>query len=359
MGNILQAVKIMTRIANDPSHGYDQDTRTGGVDFDCSSLVTYALSEAGYNITYGLTTHNMLQPLKNIGYIEVPMNSNCSLGDIFLNVQHHVCMVVSLNPVKVAEAVHNEHYGDPNYNWYHGGRPGDQLQTSPMGQEDNIGEIRIKPLYTYSSGWNYHLRMTTPSPTDWVAGNKRLTEEEKENNATIIYTYFYNKGYSLNAICGMLGNFEYESYLCPDKWEDAYPPYQGGYGLIQWTPYTVYASHYSDWHTNHNRQLEFINDKDNYSGNWIPTTNYPLKWDEFKVSNSDVDYLTRAYFYERERGTWSNLRVVYAIKWYNYFEGYVPPEPSPKKRGKGYKFYLFDRRRKIWTRQNLTRRLRR
>lgn len=358
MGNILQAVKIMRDIANDASHGYDQDTRTSGTDFDCSSLVTYALNRAGFNITYGLTTHYMLQPLKNIGYKTVPISAQPRLGDIFLNTEHHVCMVVSLNPTKVAEASHNERYGDESvdhYYWYHQSRAGDQLQhINELGEDDN-GEIRIRPYYVYSSGWDYHLTLGVPQPSDWISGNRVLTESERENNATIIYTYFYNLGYSINAICAMLGNFEYESYLCPDKWEDKYPPYQGGYGLIQWTPYTLYADNYSDWHTNHNRQLDFINSGD--VANWIPTGAYPLPWNLFKISQGDLEYLTKAYFYERERGTWSDLRITYANKWFKFFEHYDPTPPVETTKKKGYNFVIFNKRRRnlLWKRQNFYR----
>ena len=49
MSDIEKAVSFMIDIAKDDSHGYDQIYRTGGTDYDCSSLVGTALNQAGFN----------------------------------------------------------------------------------------------------------------------------------------------------------------------------------------------------------------------------------------------------------------------------------------------------------------------
>ena len=58
-------------------------------------------------------------------------------------------------------------------------------------------------------------------------------------NAKEIYNFFISKGWTVNAICGMLGNMHWESDgLEPDINEMG----GGGYGLVQWTPGTKLKS---------------------------------------------------------------------------------------------------------------------
>ena len=52
------AIEWGTAIANDNSHGYSQITRYGNPNYDCSSLVCYAMQAAGFNIAI-TSTHSM------------------------------------------------------------------------------------------------------------------------------------------------------------------------------------------------------------------------------------------------------------------------------------------------------------
>ena len=58
-----------------------------------------------------------------------------------------------------------------------------------------------------------------------------LTENRKEN-ARYIYKFFTAKGWTLNAIAGMLGNMQAESNIIADINDKSGG---GGYGLVQWT----------------------------------------------------------------------------------------------------------------------------
>lgn len=324
-----KAIRTMINIANDPAHGYDQDTRTGGVDYDCSSLVSYALYNAGANITWqNYTTHNMLSMLTNIGYT-VTTSTTQVPGDIWLNEQHHVAMTVQVTNGQpyIAEAVHNEHYGDPNYNWYHGGQPGDQTGD----------EIRIVPWYNYSSGWDYHL--TYNHPLQWVARNGYLNQSEMENNAEIIYNYFSNHGWSNNAICAMLGNMQEESSINPAIWEGL-NPYQGGYGLVQWTPYTKFSDWYgTGWETAYDGEMDRIEYEKANGIQWNPSRGdneigsgtYYQTFTDFAVSNDAPESLANQWCYKYEYPSVrpQPIREQNARAWYNYFDGYVPgPVPS-------------------------------
>lgn len=81
MSQILDALKIATDIANDDYHGYSQARRLGGRDYDCSSLILYALKKVGINIGYATYTGNMVAPLVANGFINVKASVNVVTGE--------------------------------------------------------------------------------------------------------------------------------------------------------------------------------------------------------------------------------------------------------------------------------------
>jgi hypothetical protein len=73
---------------------------------------------------------------------------------------------------------------------------------------------------------------------------RRLTNEEMTVNANYIYSFLLSKGWTKNAIAGILGNMQSESSINPNRWQsDNIGNLQGGYGLTQWTP----ATKLMDW----------------------------------------------------------------------------------------------------------------
>ena len=131
-------------IANDDSHGYDQATRDGGVDFDCSSLTSWAFRVGGgFNIpTPSPATYTMITPFENAGFTWYSGMGNDSSqlyrGDILLNIQNHVAIYIGDG--QLVEACINEFGGIT------GGQPGDQT-----GQEIRVGGF-------YSFPWDGVLR---------------------------------------------------------------------------------------------------------------------------------------------------------------------------------------------------------
>lgn len=49
----------------------------------------------------------------------------------------------------------------------------------------------------------------------WISKNDYLSMEEMENNAKEFHRYFIAQGWTPNAIAGMLGNVQTESFINP------------------------------------------------------------------------------------------------------------------------------------------------
>lgn len=150
MPDIYKAVAWAKKIAEDSSHGYDQDHRNGP-DYDCSSLVSTALNKAGFDISPDSWTGNMFSQLKRCGWTQLDINAPRRLGDVFLTPRKHT--VICLDSSRVITASINEKGSA------HGGKSGDQTGT----------EIYIRPYYEPSYGWTYHLRWTAREDLEKVA----------------------------------------------------------------------------------------------------------------------------------------------------------------------------------------------
>ena len=183
------------------------------------------------------------------------------------------------------------------------------------------------------------------------------TRTQREQNVDIIASYFYSKGWTIEAIAAMLGNIEAESYINPAQWEHSYPveqtPAVGGYGLVQWTPWTKYSNWCgADWKTDYDRELERIfyeYEADIDSPNsvqWISTQTYPLSFYQFSqatIAQYTIEWLALCFFKDYERGVGGETaRQNNALYWYQYLLA-NPPQPwEPTEVTKKFKlmFYL-------------------
>lgn len=190
----------------------------------------------------------------------------------------------------------------------------------------------------------------------WISGNRYLNEDEMKNNALMIESFLTSRGWSVNAIAGMLGNMEAESTINPGIWQSLNEGnMSGGYGLVQWTP----ATNYINWadskgysRTDGDAQLIWIDEETVPFGQWIPTTSYPLSFASFKTSLENPEYLASAFLknFERAGVEVEEQRRNNANKWYNYITGNdppTPPTPTPgiRRKRKNYNFVLFRKRR--------------
>lgn len=139
MPDIEKAVAEAKKTAADNTHGYDQESRLGDPDYDCSSFVAHCLRAGGFPVAEDSWTGNLYDQLIKCGFKNID-DSSIKAGDIFLTPGHHV--VIAISPTKIAHASINEK------GKITGGQPGDQTGK----------EICTRSFYTPSYGWKYHLR---------------------------------------------------------------------------------------------------------------------------------------------------------------------------------------------------------
>lgn len=180
-----------------------------------------------------------------------------------------------------------------------------------------------------------------------------LTEEQQQVNALYIYSYFKHEDWSDEAIAGILGNMQAESTLNPGCWQShIVGNYDGGYGLVQWTP----ASNYIEWCEtlieDIDNQLDRIMYELNNGLQWISTRAYPMSFKAFTKSTKSPATLASAFLknYERAGVEVEDTRRTNANNWYKYLTNKEPAEPEGPggsgggitfKKKKRYKFHLF------------------
>lgn len=188
----------------------------------------------------------------------------------------------------------------------------------------------------------------------WISGNRYLSLDEMRNNAAIIKSYLSSKGWSDNAIAGLLGNMQSESTINPGIWQSLNEGnMSGGFGLVQWTPatnFTAWADALGYSWTDGNAQLEWIDEQTSSFGQWIPTDTYPLSFEKFKTSTQSPEYLASAFLknFERAGVEVEAERRSQASEWYSFItSGTSPGHPtSPSKKRKKFNFILFNRQRR-------------
>lgn len=157
--------------------------------------------------------------------------------------------------------------------------------------------------------------------------NNYLTLEEMTVNANYIYNWLSERGWTKNSIAGMLGNMQTESTINPCLWQNRDSGNTSlGFGLVQWTPATKLINWanenglpYADMDTQLLRiEYEIANNLQ-----WIPTTEYPMTFQEFKVSTESPEYLAQVFLknYERPANQNQPERSTQARYWFDNLTG--------------------------------------
>lgn len=170
----------------------------------------------------------------------------------------------------------------------------------------------------------------------WIGGNYYLSLAQMQNNAKIVQAYGLSQGWSVNAICAILGNMQEESGINPGIWENLSPGI-GGYGLVQWTPYTKYSNWAgSGWQNNGTRELERISWEADNNQQWGRNETLgqdpPYDFNSF-LTDTTTNLTTMAnyflWYYERPYNPYQPKRAQNAQYWYNYLDWDDPPDPDP------------------------------
>lgn len=160
----------------------------------------------------------------------------------------------------------------------------------------------------------------------WISGNRYLSMAEMTNNAQLIMSQLTAQGWTKNAVAGMLGNMQSESTINPGIWESLNPDTSRGFGLVQWTP----ASKLISWaqgegkdYTSGDTQLDRINWEVANNQQWIATSQYPMSFQQFKVSTLTPEYLAQVFIrnYERPLNPNQPIRSTQARYWYDHLDG--------------------------------------
>lgn len=176
---------------------------------------------------------------------------------------------------------------------------------------------------------------------DWTNRNPMWDRETKAHNVDIIAGYFLNKGWTLEAVCGMLGNMELEAFFNPAQWQIGHPiedprEYNDtGFGLVQWTPWQKYTSWCEqngyDWRNNYDYELDRIQYEMENGLQWEMRAGYDISFADYTQLEADLEYMTQAFFWCYEYGTpMMEQRIANAYYWWNYLSDNPPPPPGPE-----------------------------
>lgn len=208
--------------------------------------------------------------------------------------------------------------------------------------------------------------------------------DRKTNAENVLAILNGQLGWSFEAVCGVLGNMEAESYVNPGACESnrGIPRtgsiyYGGGIGLIQWTdlpaytkenvhPLLWYADRVSGQWWDGTLQTNLINYADDYTitscgttqprWGWISSAAHPLSFADYKAYTGTPEDAATYWLYNLERGDYGSeaTRRVNARYWYNVLQGLTPdppdptpptpPTPVPSRRGNNMPLWMMCRR---------------
>lgn len=227
----------------------------------------------------------------------------------------------------------------------------------------------LKPADGYRAAWavnrNYVFQGFLIPPSllsgsiTWHAkalGGYSRTDQEAIANARNIYYILYTRGWTLNAVAGLLGNIEAESGLNPWRWESdivlastdmalIQSSSIHGYGFTQFTPsgkyildanaqaLPTYAPNFSDAAgdpADGEAQIIFVDEHADY----IATSSFPMSYAQYKASELSPEYLAAVWVYNYERpGSYDHVpdRQAAARYWYDLLQNMPLIPPTGKK----------------------------
>ena len=176
--------------------------------------------------------------------------------------------------------------------------------TKTFQQKMGISDDGIIGSTTWQYLFGYNTYPSSGNGSLYIS-NSYLTLSQMTVNAQYILNYLRGKGWTKNAVCGMLGNMQTESTINPGIWQGLNANNtSGGFGLVQWTPATKYIS----WAQSNNytvadmdSQLLRILYEVSAGIQYYPTSAYNLTFTQFTKSTESAYYLAGAFLHNYER----------------------------------------------------------
>lgn len=183
------------------------------------------------------------------------------------------------------------------------------------------------------------------SKLEVISANRYLSQSEMEINARYIWQFFGKRGWTLNAVAGMLGNIQAESTVNPGLWQNMAVNRGPAFGLTQWDPFRKIIT----WQQEHgyeigdiDGQLLKIQDELEMDGKgwvegrsqWIATSragaDLKMSFKEFSESTDTPERLAVVfvYSYERPGVVREAERVKWAKAWYDFLLPYSTISPA-------------------------------
>lgn len=324
-----------------PNVGYsqayrNQQTVNGITYYDCSSFINYALLAGGWATpgyapsSNAFTTYTMEGVLQGLGFTQVDPTGLILPGDIGVSDTH-------------TEMCYKQGTGSAVFMGAH-------TNNAPLANQVSIGSSGGNVDYqrTFPRLWRYGEGASGEVGYTWITGgNSEYFEDygdKQKNNAACIFSYFYFKGWTINAIAGLCGNIMQESKFNPALIEIG----GTGHGLVQWTPpsnlYDVldvlFGSH-DDWEDG-TKQCDVLyaeyqeSTGEEHRGiepQWYPSSYSSMDWKTWAHSKSDPGELALIFQANYERpAAIHQERAEFARKWYEYLSTVDPKFPGQNTR---------------------------
>ena len=337
MPSINGAYTWAVNCCNLPKVGYsqayrNQQTVSGITYYDCSSFINYALLAGGWSTpgyapnSNAFTTYDMEGVLQQLGFTRVT-DSIIKPADIGVSDTH-------------TEMCYKGGTGKGVFMGAHG-RNGIALVN-----QVSIGSSSGDPNYerTFPRIWRYGDGASGEVGYTWIIGTDSEYFEDygdkQKNNAACIYSFFYFKGWTLQAIAGFCGNVMQESKFNPALIEVG----GTGHGLVQWTPPTdlynvldvLYGSH-DDWQDGNKQCNVIYAEYEESTGmahrgiepQWYPSSYSSMDWKTWASSTQDPGELALIFQANYERpASLHPERAEYARKWYDILKFIDPKQPG-------------------------------
>jgi len=337
MPSINGAYTWAVNCCNLPKVGYsqayrNQQTVSGITYYDCSSFINYSLLAGGWSTpgyapnSNAFTTYDMEGVLQQLGFTRVT-DSIIKPGDIGVSDTH-------------TEMCYKGGTGKAVFMGAHG-RNGIALVN-----QVSIGSSSGDPNYerTFPRIWRYGDGVSGEVGYTWIIGTDSEYFEDygdkQKNNAACIYSFFYFKGWTLQAIAGFCGNVMQESKFNPALIEVG----GTGHGLVQWTPPTdlynvldvLYGSH-DDWQDGNKQCNVIYAEYEESTGmahrgiepQWYPSSYSSMDWKTWASSTQDPGELALIFQANYERpASLHPERAEYARKWYDILKFIDPKQPG-------------------------------